>query len=166
MSSFQLGWMFSSEDFWVRLGLKQSMALRETNCKEACEIPPLAFKLAPCALCLQKTIFSALENDPLFARSYGDDLPLEKLRELNFLRCKRVFEYGFFNLEDLLKNPLKILVLINCLGMYDWSLANKCVLHMLVSVWQRAGNPSAHTGPHISDTNHSHVALKIYSIKI
>lgn len=76
----------------------------------------------------KKTIFSTLENDPLFARSYGADLPLEKLRELNFLRCKRVFEYGFFKVEELLKNPLKILVLINCLGMYDWSLANKCVL--------------------------------------
>ncbi|GAB1289582.1 Peroxisomal acyl-coenzyme A oxidase 3 [Apodemus speciosus] len=84
------------------------------------------------ALHFKKTIFSALENDPLFARSYGADLPLEKLRELNFLRCKRVFEYGFFKVEDLLKNPLKILVLLNCLGMYDWSLANKCVLHMLV----------------------------------
>lgn len=85
-----------------------------------------------------------MENDPLFARSYGADLPLEKLRELNFLRCKRVFEYGFFKVEELLKNPLKILVLINCLGMYDWSLANKCVLHMLVSVWQRAGDPCPH----------------------
>lgn len=80
----------------------------------------------------KKTIFSTLENDPLFARSSGADLPLEKQRELNFLRCKRVFEYGFFNVEDMLKNPLKILVLMNCLGMYDWSLANKCVLHMLV----------------------------------
>lgn len=149
MSSFQLGWMLSCGDFWVSLGLRQSVAPRETKCIEAGEIPPLAFKLAPCVLCLQKTIFSALENDPLFARSYGADLPLEKLRELNFLRCKRVFEYGFFNVEDLLKNPLKILVLINCLGMYDWSLANKCVLHMLVSVWQRAGNPCPHRATHI-----------------
>ncbi|XP_055479857.1 peroxisomal acyl-coenzyme A oxidase 3 [Psammomys obesus] len=80
----------------------------------------------------KKTIFSALENDPLFARSHGADLPLEKQRELNFLRCKRVFEYGFFNVEDLLKNPLKILALISCLGMYDWSLANKYVLHILI----------------------------------
>ncbi|XP_036057007.1 peroxisomal acyl-coenzyme A oxidase 3 isoform X2 [Onychomys torridus] len=80
----------------------------------------------------KKTIFEALENDPLFARSCGTDLPLEKQRELNFLRCKRVFEYGFFHMNDLLKNPLKIPALITCLGMYDWSLANKCVLHMLV----------------------------------
>lgn len=61
-------------------------------------------------------------------------LPLEKLRELNFLRCRRVFEYGFFKVEDLLKNPIRILVVICCLGMYDWSLPNKCALHMLVSV--------------------------------
>ncbi|KAL6040096.1 hypothetical protein STEG23_000097, partial [Scotinomys teguina] len=80
----------------------------------------------------KKTIFEALENDPLFARSFGTDLPLEKQRELNFLRCKRIFEYGFFHIDDLLKEPVKIPVLINCLGMYDWSLANKCVLHMLV----------------------------------
>lgn len=120
------------------------MALTETKCVGACETPPLTFKLALYALCLQKTIFSVLENDPLFARSHGDDLPLEKQRELNFLRCKRVFEYGFFNAEDLLKNPLKILAVISCLGMYDWSLANKYVLHMLVSVWQRAGNPCPH----------------------
>lgn len=80
----------------------------------------------------KKTIFEALENDPLFDRSCGTDLPLEKQRELNFLRCKRIFEYGFFHMDDLLKNPLKIPTLIACLGMYDWSLANKCALHMLV----------------------------------
>ncbi|XP_008831058.1 peroxisomal acyl-coenzyme A oxidase 3 isoform X1 [Nannospalax galili] len=80
----------------------------------------------------KKTIFSALENDPLFARSHGADLSLEKYRELNFLRCKRVFEYGFFTMEDLWENPLRVPALINCLGMYDWSLANKCVLHVLV----------------------------------
>ncbi|XP_040602894.1 peroxisomal acyl-coenzyme A oxidase 3 isoform X3 [Mesocricetus auratus] len=80
----------------------------------------------------KKTIFKTLENDPLFARSYGTDLPLEKQRELNFLRCKRVLEHGFFQVEELLKEPLKIPALIHCLGMYDWSLANKCALHMLV----------------------------------
>ncbi|XP_037064766.1 peroxisomal acyl-coenzyme A oxidase 3 isoform X2 [Peromyscus leucopus] len=84
------------------------------------------------ALQFKKTIFEALENDPLFDRSSGADLPLEKQRELNFLRCKRIFEYGFFHMDDLLKDPLKIPTLITCLGMYDWSLANKCVLHMLI----------------------------------
>lgn len=115
-------------------GSQAAMALRETKCIRACETPPLAVKLASCALCSQKTIFKTLENDPLFARSYGTDLPLEKQRELNFLRCKRVLEHGFFQVEELLKEPLKIPALIHCLGMYDWSLANKCALHMLVSV--------------------------------
>ncbi|XP_051020743.1 peroxisomal acyl-coenzyme A oxidase 3 [Acomys russatus] len=92
----------------------------------------LLFWDGPDMLHFKKTIFSALENDPLFARSYGDDLPLEKHRELTFLRCKRIFEYGFFNVEDMLQNPLKILVFISCLGMYDWSLANKYILHMMI----------------------------------
>ncbi|CAO2640178.1 Peroxisomal acyl-coenzyme A oxidase 3 [Lemmus lemmus] len=80
----------------------------------------------------KETIFKTLENDPLFAHSPGADLPLDKQRELNFLRCKRIFEYNFFRMDELLKNSMKVPVLINCLGMYDWSLATKCVLHFLV----------------------------------
>ncbi|XP_008066133.1 peroxisomal acyl-coenzyme A oxidase 3 [Carlito syrichta] len=80
----------------------------------------------------KKTIFSTLENDPLFARSRGAGLSLDKYRELNFLRCKRIFEYDFLDIEDILKNPLKVSTLIHCLGMYDWSLATKYFLHMLV----------------------------------
>ncbi|XP_037685243.1 peroxisomal acyl-coenzyme A oxidase 3 isoform X2 [Choloepus didactylus] len=75
------------------------------------------------------TIFSALESDPLFDRSCGADLPMEKYRELSFLRCKRVFEYDFLCLEDMLQTPLKVLALVGCLGMYDWSLSNKYFLH-------------------------------------
>uniref|UniRef100_A0A8C9PRB6 Acyl-coenzyme A oxidase n=1 Tax=Spermophilus dauricus TaxID=99837 RepID=A0A8C9PRB6_SPEDA len=80
----------------------------------------------------KKTIFSALEKDPLFTRSRGADLPLEKYRELSFLQCKRVLEYGFFSVEDLAASPLRVWALIHCLGMYDWSLATKCFLHLLV----------------------------------
>lgn len=80
----------------------------------------------------KETIFKTLENDPLFARSPGTDLPLDKQRELNFLRCKRIFEYDFFCVDELLKNFMKVPVLLNSLGMYDWSLAAKCVLHVLV----------------------------------
>ncbi|XP_064142260.1 peroxisomal acyl-coenzyme A oxidase 3 isoform X3 [Loxodonta africana] len=80
----------------------------------------------------KRTIFSALENDPLFAQHRGADLPLEKYRELTFLRCKRVFEYDFLSAEDMLQTPLKILAIIHCLGMYDWSLATKYFLHTLV----------------------------------
>jgi acyl-CoA oxidase len=81
-------------------------------------------------------IFSALENDPLFARSPSANLSLEKYRELTFLRCKRVFEYDFFNMENLLQSPMSVLSVIQCLGMFDWSLAAKCVLNVLVSVLQ------------------------------
>uniref|UniRef100_H2QP76 Acyl-coenzyme A oxidase n=1 Tax=Pan troglodytes TaxID=9598 RepID=H2QP76_PANTR len=86
----------------------------------------------PHLLRFQKTIFSALEKDPLFARSPGADLSLEKYRELNFLRCKRIFEYDFLSVEDMFKSPLKVPALIQCLGMYDSSLAAKYLLHSLV----------------------------------
>nr|XP_044623834.1 peroxisomal acyl-coenzyme A oxidase 3 isoform X2 [Equus asinus] len=81
---------------------------------------------------LKKTIFSALEDDPLFARPGGGDLPMEKYRELNFLRCRWVFEHDLLRVEDMLQSPLKVRALVNCLGMYDWSLAAKFFLHMLV----------------------------------
>ncbi|KYO45699.1 hypothetical protein Y1Q_0021372 [Alligator mississippiensis] len=74
-------------------------------------------------------IFSALENDPLFARHHGEDITQEKHRELTFLRCKRLFEYEFLNMEDLIVNPLKLMILLQCLGMYDWSLFLKYILH-------------------------------------
>ncbi|XP_016051286.1 PREDICTED: peroxisomal acyl-coenzyme A oxidase 3 [Miniopterus natalensis] len=80
----------------------------------------------------KKTIFSALENDPLFARRGGHDLSMETYRELNFLRCKRLLEYDIFRMDDLLQSPLKCLALVNCLGMYDWSLATKVFLHTFV----------------------------------
>ncbi|XP_057562768.1 peroxisomal acyl-coenzyme A oxidase 3 isoform X3 [Hippopotamus amphibius kiboko] len=79
----------------------------------------------------KKTIFSALENDPLFAQPRGS-LSLEKYRELNFLRCKRVLEYNFLRVEDLLGSPQRVLALIHCLSMYDWSLAAKFLLQVLI----------------------------------
>ncbi|XP_053778960.1 peroxisomal acyl-coenzyme A oxidase 3 isoform X2 [Desmodus rotundus] len=80
----------------------------------------------------KKTIFSALENDPLFAHPRGRDLSLEQYRELTFRRCKRLFEYDFLLPSDLLQSALKLLALVNCLGMYDWSLATKVILHAFV----------------------------------
>lgn len=81
----------------------------------------------------QKAIFSALENDPLFAHPRGSRLSVEKYQELNFLRCKRVFEYDFLPVGDMLDSLPRVLALIECLGMYDWSLAVKFFLHVLVS---------------------------------
>lgn len=89
--------------------------------------------LFSCFLHFQKTIFSALENDPLFAHPRGHDLSLEQYRELTFRRCKRLFEYDFLLPSDLLQSPLKLLALVTCLGMYDWSLATKVMLHTFVS---------------------------------
>ncbi|XP_045384226.1 peroxisomal acyl-coenzyme A oxidase 3 isoform X1 [Lemur catta] len=80
----------------------------------------------------KKSIFSALESDPLFARPHGAHLSLEKYRELNFLRCRRIFEYDFLSAEDVFRSPLKVLMFSNCLGMYDWSLAAKYFLHTMV----------------------------------
>ncbi|KAG9479768.1 hypothetical protein GDO78_011680 [Eleutherodactylus coqui] len=80
----------------------------------------------------KKKIFSTLENDPLFYRQPGEDLPLEKYRELTFLRCKKIFEYDFLTFEATMEKPQKLLVLINCLGMYDWSLATKYFLNTQV----------------------------------
>ncbi|XP_025050977.1 peroxisomal acyl-coenzyme A oxidase 3 isoform X2 [Alligator sinensis] len=74
-------------------------------------------------------IFSTLENDPLFARHHGEDITQEKLRELTFLRCKKLFEYEFVNMEDLIVNPLKLMILLQCLGMYDWSVCLKYLLN-------------------------------------
>lgn len=43
-------------------------------------------ELFPFILFLQKRVFKTMENDPVFARRPGEDLPLEKMRELTFLR--------------------------------------------------------------------------------
>lgn len=77
-------------------------------------------------------IFSALESDPVFAQHSGKDLSLEQYRELTFLQCKRVFEYDFLTMDEMMEQPLKIRVLINCLGMYDWSLGAKYMLNTQV----------------------------------
>ncbi|XP_043918737.1 peroxisomal acyl-coenzyme A oxidase 3 [Protopterus annectens] len=73
----------------------------------------------------RKKIFSTLENDTLFARQPGEDLNLNQNRELTFLRCKRLFEYEFLTVEEAMENPIKMLELSNCIGMYDWSLSAK-----------------------------------------
>lgn len=80
----------------------------------------------------KKTVFSALEKDPLFAGPRGPDLSLEKYRELSFLRCKRVFEYDFCSLDSLRQSPLRLLTLAHCLAAYDWSVSTKFTLHLLV----------------------------------
>lgn len=74
-------------------------------------------------------VFKTLENDPLFARQPGEDVPLEKMRELTFLRVKQLFRYNFLTEEEVMANPWKTVILSDCLGMYDWSLASKFFLN-------------------------------------
>ncbi|KAM5194440.1 peroxisomal acyl-coenzyme A oxidase 3 isoform 1-T4 [Mantella aurantiaca] len=77
-------------------------------------------------------IFSTLENDPLFHRQPEKEVCLEKYRELSFLRCKKIIEYDFLPFDAAMEKPLKIMELINCFGMYDWSMAAKYLLSVQV----------------------------------
>ncbi|XP_041638400.1 peroxisomal acyl-coenzyme A oxidase 3 [Cheilinus undulatus] len=73
-------------------------------------------------------LFQTLENDPLFARRPGEDVPLEKMRELTFLRVKKLFSYDILPDDEAMANPLKAVALTNCLGMYDWAMGAKYFL--------------------------------------
>lgn len=78
---------------------------------------------------LKNRIFSALESDPFFAHHPGEELSREKYQELTFLRCKRLFEYDFLTQQEIMENPLKILNMVICIGMYDWSPCLQFFLH-------------------------------------
>ncbi|XP_035479352.2 peroxisomal acyl-coenzyme A oxidase 3 [Scophthalmus maximus] len=80
-------------------------------------------------LAFKQHVFKTLENDPLFARQPGEDLPLEKIRELTFLRVKQLFRYDFLTIEEAMANPLKTSILHDCLGMYDMSMSAKSSLN-------------------------------------
>ncbi|KAM9836442.1 peroxisomal acyl-coenzyme A oxidase 3 [Aulostomus maculatus] len=80
-------------------------------------------------LTFKQHVFKTLENDPLFARTPGEDVPLERMRELTFLRVKQLFCYEFLTKEDAMSDPWKLVVLNDCLGMFDWSMAAKFSLN-------------------------------------
>uniref|UniRef100_W5MW69 Acyl-coenzyme A oxidase n=1 Tax=Lepisosteus oculatus TaxID=7918 RepID=W5MW69_LEPOC len=80
-------------------------------------------------LAFKQKVFRALENDPLFARQPGEDLSLERQREMTFFRCKQLFKYDFLTAQEVMENPLKTIALNDCLGMYDWSLSSKYFLN-------------------------------------
>ncbi|KAJ8312588.1 hypothetical protein KUTeg_009961, partial [Tegillarca granosa] len=69
-------------------------------------------------------IWTTFEKDPLFSKPM-ETQSLEKQRELNFLRCKRLFEYNFLDDDTIFANPLKHQVHTDCLGMFDWALSAK-----------------------------------------
>uniref|UniRef100_A0A8C3G9K8 Acyl-coenzyme A oxidase n=1 Tax=Cyclopterus lumpus TaxID=8103 RepID=A0A8C3G9K8_CYCLU len=81
-------------------------------------------------LAFKQHVFNALEGDPVFARQPGEDVPLEKMRELTFLRYQRVLT--FYHQQH---PPLYMLHLfLDCLGMYDWAMSAKYFLNKGVSV--------------------------------
>lgn len=73
----------------------------------------------------KQRMFRTLESDPLFARRPGEDIPMEKMRELTFLRVKQLFRYDFLANEG---DPWKNLIFSDCIGMYDWSVGTKYFL--------------------------------------
>uniref|UniRef100_A0A8B9LFB8 Acyl-coenzyme A oxidase n=1 Tax=Astyanax mexicanus TaxID=7994 RepID=A0A8B9LFB8_ASTMX len=84
-------------------------------------------------LAFKQYVFRTLENDPLFARQAGEDVPVEQKRELTFRRCKQLFRYNFLSQDEMMQSPWKVTVLNDCLGMYDWSLGAKFFLNKGVS---------------------------------
>uniref|UniRef100_A0A672YLP8 Acyl-coenzyme A oxidase n=1 Tax=Sphaeramia orbicularis TaxID=375764 RepID=A0A672YLP8_9TELE len=81
----------------------------------------------------KEKVFKVLENDPLYARQPGEDIPIEKMRELTFLRYDQLFCYDLLRKEEVMSNPWKGVVLNDCLGMYDWAVATKFFLNKGVS---------------------------------
>ncbi|XP_035690626.1 peroxisomal acyl-coenzyme A oxidase 3-like [Branchiostoma floridae] len=76
----------------------------------------------------KKYVWTKLEEDPAFAHP-SEDLTLDQQRELTFRRHKRFLEYDFLHDEDVMENPMKGIVIGDCVGMYDWSLSAKYSLN-------------------------------------
>ncbi|KAG9346948.1 hypothetical protein JZ751_005875 [Albula glossodonta] len=79
-------------------------------------------------LAFKHRVFRVLESDPIFARQPGEDVSVERARELTFLRCKQLFRYDFLTDEEVMQNPLKSSALSECLTMYDSSTGAKFFL--------------------------------------
>lgn len=98
-------------------------------------------------------VFTTLENDPLFARQPGEDIPIEKKRELTFLRTKQLFRYNFLTEEEAMANPWKSLILTDCLGMYDWALNAKYFLDIGMFGRTVASSGSSRHSKYVENTN-------------
>ncbi|XP_054457488.1 peroxisomal acyl-coenzyme A oxidase 3 [Anoplopoma fimbria] len=77
----------------------------------------------------KRRVLKTLEDDPLFARQPGEDVPIEEMRERTFLRVKQLFRYDFLTRDEIMANPWKTVVLSDCLGMYDWAMSAKYFLN-------------------------------------
>ncbi|XP_014841566.1 PREDICTED: peroxisomal acyl-coenzyme A oxidase 3 [Poecilia mexicana] len=99
-------------------------------------------------------VFKSLENDPVFARQPGEDISVEKKRELNFLRVKQLFRYNFLTKEDMMANPWKVVILDDCLGMYDWALVAKYGLNRGMFAGTIVSTGSGRHGKYVKDIEH------------
>uniref|UniRef100_A0A8C6LUC7 Acyl-coenzyme A oxidase n=1 Tax=Nothobranchius furzeri TaxID=105023 RepID=A0A8C6LUC7_NOTFU len=97
-------------------------------------------------------VFQTLENDPLFARQPGEDIPMDKKRELNFLRMKQLFRYNFLTKEEMMADPRKAVILDDCLGMYDWALVAKFFLNLGMFGSTIASSGSSRHNKYVKDT--------------
>ncbi|XP_078132010.1 peroxisomal acyl-coenzyme A oxidase 3-like isoform X2 [Sander vitreus] len=59
-------------------------------------------------IAFKQHVFKTFENDPLFARRPGEDVPLAEMRERTFFRLKQLFRYNFLTKEEVMANPWKI----------------------------------------------------------
>ncbi|TDG99951.1 hypothetical protein EPR50_G00199780 [Perca flavescens] len=103
-------------------------------------------------IAFKQQVFKALENDPLFARRPGEDVPLEKMRELTFLRAKQLFRYDFLTKEEVMANPWMSITLSDCLGMYDWALGAKYFLNKGMFGATIANSGSARHSKYVENT--------------
>ncbi|CAL1590750.1 unnamed protein product [Knipowitschia caucasica] len=91
-------------------------------------------------------VFQTLENDPVFARRPGEDIPMDKMRELTFLRVKQLFCYDLLPDDQFYANPWTYVILNDCLGMYDWAVSAKFFLNkgMFRNTVERSGSERHH----------------------
>lgn len=97
-------------------------------------------------------LWKTLEDDPLFARLPGEDVSLEKMRELTFLRVKQLFRYSFLTEEEAMSNPWKTMALNDCLGMYDWAMGAKYFLNQGMFGMNIAGSGSQRHSTFVENT--------------
>ncbi|XP_060044502.1 peroxisomal acyl-coenzyme A oxidase 3 isoform X2 [Erinaceus europaeus] len=104
----------------------------------------------------KKRIFDALERDPLFAGPRAH-LPLERHRALSFRRCRRLLELDLLRPSGIMAQPLRAVVLMQCLGMFDWSLTAKFFLNAMTF---------SSTISILGSKRHLHYIPKVFSMEI
>ncbi|XP_013380752.1 peroxisomal acyl-coenzyme A oxidase 3-like [Lingula anatina] len=86
-------------------------------------------------------VWRTLEADPLFSRSY-EQLTIDQVREVTFLRTKKLFEYNFLPVDSMYENPVLGMTLTDALTSYDPALSAKYSLNMqmFAGAAQRSGS--------------------------